>query len=70
MIPHQKDHVPHAPQMPVAGNWYGTTIQVYDPALDAWRIYYGSRHWKAEASMDNGTSWRLFVEVYARRRPG
>ncbi len=28
-----------------------------------------SFHWKAEASMDNGKSWRLFVEVFARRRP-
>jgi hypothetical protein len=26
-------------------------------------------HWKAEGSMDNGTSWRLFVEVFAHRRP-
>jgi hypothetical protein len=27
-----------------------------------------SFHWKAEASMDSGTSWRLFVEVFAHRR--
>jgi hypothetical protein len=40
MIPQQKDRVPHAPEMPVAGNWYGTTIRVYDPALHAWRIYW------------------------------
>ena len=110
MIPRQKDRVPHAAEMPVAGNWYGTTIRVYDPALGAWRIYWVdpatnsyrqqigrpqgddivqegttdtgtlsrwtfteitplSFHWKAEASMDNGTSWRLFVEVFAHRRP-
>lgn len=110
MIPRQKDRIPHGPEMPVAGNWYGTTIRVYDPTLDAWRIYWvdpatnsyrqqigrrqgadivqegttetGARsrwsfteitplsfHWKAEASMDNGTSWRLLVEVLARRRP-
>jgi len=110
MIPQQKDRVPHAPEMPVAGNWYGTTIRVYDATLDAWRIYWVdpatnsyrqqigrpqggdivqegtteagalsrwsfteitplSFHWKAEASMDNGKSWRLFVEVFARRRP-
>jgi hypothetical protein len=27
MILQQKDRVPHAPEMPVAGNWYGTTIR-------------------------------------------
>ena len=29
-----------APAFPVAGNWYGTTIRVYDPTLEAWRIYW------------------------------
>ena len=97
-----------APVMPVAGNWHGTTIRVYDPALGAWRIYWidpatnayryqvgrkegtdivqegtaesGARsrwsftgitprsfHWKGEASLDKGASWRLVVEVFARR---
>jgi len=110
MIPQQKNRVLHAPEMPVAGNWFGTTIRVYDPTLEAWRIYWvdpatnsyrqqigrqqgadivqegttdagalsrwsfteitpQSFHWKAEASMDNGATWRLFVEVFARRRP-
>jgi hypothetical protein len=87
--------------MPVAGNWFGTTIRVYDPTLQAWRIFWvdpatnsyrqqigrqqgadivqegtteagalsrwsfteitpQAFHWKAEASMDIGATWRLF----------
>ena len=107
MIPRLRDR-PDAPIMPVAGNWYGTTLRVYDPHLDAWRIFWidpatnfscqqigkavgsdivqegtaesGSRsrwrftkitarsfHWLGEASTDDGASWRLLVEVFARR---
>ena len=102
------DRRPGAPAMPVTGNWYGTTLRVYDPALGAWRIYWidpatnayryqvghpqgpdivqegstetgalsrwsfteitpRSFHWKAEVSLDKGASWRLVVEVFARR---
>jgi hypothetical protein len=110
MIPRRNERHADAPAMPVAGNWYGTTIRVYDPALDAWRIYWidpatnayyqqigrkrgedivqegttekgalsrwsfteimpDSFHWKGEASFDKGASWRLLVEVFARRIP-
>ena len=40
MIPRREERRPDAPAMPVAGNWYGTTIRVYDPALNAWHIHW------------------------------
>jgi hypothetical protein len=90
------------------GFFYGTTLRVYDPALDAWHIlwsdplkqYYtrqigrargndivqegtdevgtpvrwsfteitlNSFHWLGERSLDDGTSWRLQIEFFARR---
>jgi hypothetical protein len=38
MIPRRQNRGPGAPLLPVAGNWYGTTIRAYDPTLAAWRI--------------------------------
>ena len=38
MTPRRKDRRPGAPVLPVAGNWYGTTIRAYDPTQGAWRI--------------------------------
>ena len=111
MIPRLKDRKADSPPMPVAGNWYGTTIRVYDPTIDAWRIYWidpatnayfeqigrqqgsdivqegsvpspndsvrsrwsfteitpRSFHWKGEISADKGVTWKLLVEVFARR---
>jgi hypothetical protein len=29
-----------ARQLPVTGNWYGTTLRIYDPGIDAWHIFW------------------------------
>jgi hypothetical protein len=108
MIPRRAERRPGMPEMPVAGNWYGTTLRVYDPGIDAWHIFWSdptrqlytrqigrargadivqegagpmggllrwsfteitpsSFHWLGEHSADDGASWRLQVEVLARR---
>jgi hypothetical protein len=41
MLPRRSERTPDAlPQLPVTGNWYGTTLRVYDPGIDAWHIFW------------------------------
>jgi hypothetical protein len=110
MIPPRSERPADAPlpRLPVTGAWYGTTLRVYDPGIDAWHIFWNdpatqfyarqigrargadivqegklengavlrwsftrikprSFHWLGEVSTDGGASWRLQVEVLARR---
>jgi len=104
----ERDPAKPLPALPVTGAWYGTTLRVYDPKLDAWHILWSdpatqvftrqvgraegadivqigtyapgvklrwrfteitanSFHWLGEISGDDGKTWRLQVEVFARR---
>jgi hypothetical protein len=110
MLPNRAERRPDVSprKLPVTGDWYGTTLRIYDPGIDAWHILwnnpptqvytrqigrargadivqegrYGSGallrwsftkikpdsfHWLGETSADDGASWRLQVEVLARR---
>ena len=44
MLPHRPKRRPDAPphQLPVTGNWYGTTLRIYDPDIDAWHILWSN----------------------------
>jgi hypothetical protein len=44
MLPGRAERDPAAPPraLPVTGNWYGTTLRVYDPGIDAWHILWSN----------------------------
>ncbi|MGH8285500.1 MAG: hypothetical protein ACRETT_07005 [Steroidobacteraceae bacterium] len=106
--PRQERRGTRPPAFPVTGAWYGTTLRVYDPALDAWHIFWNdpatqfytrmigrardadivqegtlpsgallrwsftditsrSFRWRSEMSVDRGQTWRLQVDIAARR---
>ncbi len=108
MTPPRAERAVGAPALPVTGSWYGTTLRVFDPKLDAWHVLWSdpatqvythqigraqgrdivqvgampsgavlrwsftgiepdSFHWLGEISTDGGATWRLQVEVFARR---
>src|SRR5262245_22747109 len=110
MIPPRSERRAGAPlpRLAVTGAWYGTTLRIYDPGIDAWHILWSdpatqfyarqigrargpdivqegrlengallrwsfteirpdSFRWLGEVSADGGASWRLQVEVLARR---
>jgi hypothetical protein len=112
MTPPRAERDPAKPllPLPVTGSWYGTTLRIYDPKLDAWHILWNdpatlvftrqigraegadvvqigtvapgvklrwrfteikadSFHWLGEVSHDDGKTWRLQVEVFAKRAP-
>jgi hypothetical protein len=58
MIPRLADRRPGMEQLPGAGNWFGTTLRIYDPELDAWRILW------------NDPATNFFSQQVARARGG
>ena len=63
MIPRRKDRVAGAPTMPVSGNWYGTTLRVYDPGLNAWRIFWSDPATNAFRQQIGRSQGRNIVQV-------
>jgi hypothetical protein len=56
MIPRLRDREPGIEPLPGAGNWYGTTLRIYDPELNAWRILW------------NDPATNFFTQQIARAR--
>jgi hypothetical protein len=56
MIPRLADRKPGIEQLAGAGNWYGSTLRIYDPNLDAWRILW------------NDPATNVFTQQIARAR--
>jgi hypothetical protein len=53
------------PKLPVTGAWYGTTLRIYDPALDAWRISWSDPATQFYAQQLGRTEGNEVVQVGA-----
>jgi hypothetical protein len=40
ITPPRAERRPDQPPLPVTGSWYGTTLRIYDPGIDAWHILW------------------------------
>jgi hypothetical protein len=56
MIPRLNERRPGLAPLPGAGNWYGTTLRLYDAKLDAWHILW------------NDPATGFFTQQIGRRR--
>jgi hypothetical protein len=42
MLPRRAERTGSPRQLPITGDWYGTTLRIYDPGLDAWHILWSN----------------------------
>ncbi len=70
MIPRLRDRKPGIEQMPGTGNWFGTTLRIYDPNLDAWRILWNDPETNFSTQQTGRARGRDIVQEGADPRGG